>query len=129
MLFVYYLILVACVALATTTPSNIRMGVTYIDGTGTHNNLAHPTPVVAITQAGGTTIINGLSSAGASNGEVVVIVRMGDGGTFTVNSDSPSAVASERIILPNGRSLYTTTARGSIQLVYFNAWYVISVAM
>lgn len=113
-----------------TTPSNIRLGVTTIATTGTltYNALAHPTPLIVFTAWDTVITINGI--AAGTNGEVVTILRSGFQGSVTINHANVNAIASEQIILPNGRtSISTAGGRINIQLVYYGAWYVLGFAV
>lgn len=111
----------------TTMSTNYRLSVT-LDGSATsYIALAHPTPVVALTDNTGTVTLRGIA-AGSVNGEVVTVVRTGSAGNFViVHNDFASGVVSGNLIVLTNEDTtglsWTMSERGGVKFVYISPYW------
>lgn len=111
----------ACAASATTVPGNLVLTSSTVSGVATYTNLARSTPLTFLSAAG-TMTINGISTTGAQDGEVLYLQRNEAGQTTILANNAVDGNA--RLLL--GSLDTNVIGRFGAQLIYLSGnWYLL----
>lgn len=129
MLIVFYLVLLAAVAFATTVPTSLQLGVSMLTE-NSYAPLPRTTPVIRLGYNDGPNInVYGISSASAQNGDTVFVIRTGFNGNLVFYDESASVANEDKIRIPGVFDVGLTLSmagRSGAEFVYYNSrWYMV----